>query len=953
MSKLALQRIREAKEQRLITLDLANCGLTELPEELFELTWLEELILTDGWNEYSLKKKRWEEFKSQNTGETNNLKFIHSKIELLKNLRTIIACGKQDAKWDLTDLSPLKDLTALQRLRISSTQVADLSPLKNLTTLQLLYVHSTQVTDLSPLTHLTGLQQISVYSSFVTDLSPLTHLTALQQIWISYTQVRDLSPLTHLNALQQLNVSNTQVYDLSPLTHLNALQQLNVSNTQVRDLSPLTHLNALQIIDVSNTQVRDLSPLTHSITLQGLNISNTQVHDLSPLTYLTALQILSVDSTQVNDLSPLKYLTLLQVLSIGSTQVHDLDPLKDLIGLQLLNISNTRISDLSPLTQLTALQRLYVYDTQVHDLSPLTHLIEKGVPVKWANYAGEEGIFIKDSPLTNPSKEIVEQGNEAILNYWKQIDEQGSENINETKLLIVGEGGTGKTTLFRKLKDHNHNPLTHPTGETHGINILEGLPIGTDFHVNLWDFGGQELQYMTHQFFLTPRALYVLMMDARKESANLAYWFKIISLLGRDNNKKAQLLLVFNKRTGTTGTPQYQDLLKHYEADFDYQFLEVNFAINNFEWDFLKLTIEHRLKALAFGIPRQWVPIREALREEAQINTHITMQRLAEICTLHRVSNEQDQLLVIKTLHILGQVLYFEEKGLRGHLILSPKWAVAGVYAFLEDVHIKEHNGHFTEGEFVKILADKTVDGKRYSEEDAKLILKLITRDQFDICYKSEEGGDYVAAQLLPDNKPPQYTLLPKIMESSVLQFRYQYPTMPKGLISRLIVRLSRKIAIIDGIEVVWKKGAILHIEKDGQICRVLIREDDAESRTSLRQIIIEVTGKPTSLKFALQEIRNEVKYLHERWFGSISADEMVPCCCSACLKSPMPQLYKLENLLKLRRKGLSIPVRCYESAEEVSTQRLLESIYQNSEIEQFDRPFQNLEIEQFDRHLK
>ena len=42
MSELAFKRIREAKEKRLTRLDLGNCGLTELPEELFELTWLEE-----------------------------------------------------------------------------------------------------------------------------------------------------------------------------------------------------------------------------------------------------------------------------------------------------------------------------------------------------------------------------------------------------------------------------------------------------------------------------------------------------------------------------------------------------------------------------------------------------------------------------------------------------------------------------------------------------------------------------------------------------------------------------------------------------------------------------------------------------------------------------------------------------------------------------------------------
>ena len=45
MSELALQRIHEAKQHRLTRLDLGNCGLTELPDELFELTWLSALSL--------------------------------------------------------------------------------------------------------------------------------------------------------------------------------------------------------------------------------------------------------------------------------------------------------------------------------------------------------------------------------------------------------------------------------------------------------------------------------------------------------------------------------------------------------------------------------------------------------------------------------------------------------------------------------------------------------------------------------------------------------------------------------------------------------------------------------------------------------------------------------------------------------------------------------------------
>lgn len=37
MSQLAIDRIRAAKRNNDTVLDLGNCGLTELPDELFEL----------------------------------------------------------------------------------------------------------------------------------------------------------------------------------------------------------------------------------------------------------------------------------------------------------------------------------------------------------------------------------------------------------------------------------------------------------------------------------------------------------------------------------------------------------------------------------------------------------------------------------------------------------------------------------------------------------------------------------------------------------------------------------------------------------------------------------------------------------------------------------------------------------------------------------------------------
>ena len=48
--------------------------------------------------------------------------------------------------------------------------------------------------------------------------------------------------------------------------------------------------------------------------------------------------------------------------------------------------------------------------------------------------------------------------------------------------------------------------------------------------LQLWDFGGQEVFYPTHQFFLTLRAIYLIVfrLDDAKFISNLDYWVHVI-----------------------------------------------------------------------------------------------------------------------------------------------------------------------------------------------------------------------------------------------------------------------------------------------------------------------------------------------------------------------------------------------------------------------------------------
>lgn len=88
----ALALIAEAKRTRATTLDLGNCGLTELPD-LSGLPWLEELILSSRWGEFDLETLKWEDQESRNEGEPNQITSI-AGVKNLVGLKKLIMAGQ-------------------------------------------------------------------------------------------------------------------------------------------------------------------------------------------------------------------------------------------------------------------------------------------------------------------------------------------------------------------------------------------------------------------------------------------------------------------------------------------------------------------------------------------------------------------------------------------------------------------------------------------------------------------------------------------------------------------------------------------------------------------------------------------------------------------------------------------------------------------------------------------
>ena len=97
-----------------------------------------------------------------------------------------------------------------------------------------------------------------------------------------------------------------------------------------------------------------------------------------------------------------------------------------------------------------------------------------------------------------------------------EVGGEGQARLLQAKVLVVGEAQVGKTSLIKQLLElGDFDPVE---SQTHGIITHRwDLPLAErTVRLNMWDFGGQEIMHATHQFFLTKRSLYLLVLDSRQ-----------------------------------------------------------------------------------------------------------------------------------------------------------------------------------------------------------------------------------------------------------------------------------------------------------------------------------------------------------------------------------------------------------------------------------------------------
>ena len=454
--------------------------------------------------------------------------------------------------------------------------------------------------------------------------------------------------------------------------------------------------------------------------------------------------------------------------------------------------------------------------------------------------------------------------------------------LYEAKLLILGEGGAGKTTFANKILDSNYALKEEET--TKGLNVLKWtFPMdgNKQFKVNIWDFGGQEIYHATHQFFLTRRSLYMLVADTRKDDTDFYYWLNIAELLSGGS----PLLIIKNEKQDRHREINERQL----KGQFDSlrQVLATNLATNR-GLEKVSEAIKYHIKELPHigtPLPKTWVRVREQLEKDRR--NYISLEEYLAVCKANGFNETKDSLQLSGYLHDIGVFLHFQDEPLlRRTIILKPRWGTDAVFKVLDSKTVIRNLGRFTRADL-----DGIWDVPEYEDKRDEL-LQLMMR--FKLCYEiPTQKESYIAPQLLTENQP-EY----EWDDKDNLLLRYSYEFMPKGILTQFIVVMNRYIATVNRRSLVWRSGVVLANDRTGA---------EIIEHYGKREIQVRVSGAQS--RDLMTVIRHEMKQIHDT-YRRLKYDELIQCNCTSCKENPEPYFYSIAELMDFRANN-KLEIQC------------------------------------------
>jgi len=660
----------------------------------------------------------------------------------------------------------------------------------------------------------------------------------------------------------------------------------------------------LRILILRDNELVDINTLNKIRKSEVLSLADNDIKDITCLTHLNNLRTLILDLNPIHDISVLASLEKLRDLSLFRTQINNIRSLKNLNNIRSLYLNGNNIKILPE----------WITDFGINITFDSIEEIRKRPKRR------EGGIVISGNDIKTPPVEICRLGRNAIMDWFTA----NKKKLNEIKVLLVGDAKAGKTSLVQRLKYNTYNETQK---QTDGI-IIEPLSFrelntfsnqsklhGTKAY--FWDFGGQEIMSSTHQFFMTNRSVYILLLEARKDAETdkqVRQWMERIKAFGGNSH----VIIVGNKielnRSFGIDTTSLQ---KDYPQVKQY----INVSCKTGEnIEDLKSILEDCIpQAELFDteIDERWIAIKNELQEFTEEKYKLSHGQFIAICNKHELleSNQQNQ--CIQFLNDLGIVLHFDEIYLSEYYVLDPLWVTAGVYRILTSEIAATNKGIINTDNLTHIVNEEIKQKHQtkhiatiatvYSPNECRFLADIMA--QFKLSYYSDHRQKILIPDLL-DKETPKEESERFANADEKLSLIYEYKYLPSAVIHRLTVALK------NDIEKAWRTGVTLK-------CRANI---DAEAIifTSGNMIRIIVLGNHKQKREYLSIIRYTLDEINVGFKIDVT------------IRIPLPEYeeysVKYDHLLKMERRG-DVTYENLDIEVEFNISRLLDGIATKEQV--------------------
>ncbi len=840
-----------------------------------------------------------------------------SSIAKLTNLTSLDLSDNQIVSWSF-----LEKLTKLTSLELRNNKISDASAVAKLTSITSLDLRNNKISNASFLEKLTKLTSLELRNNKISDASAVAKLTSLTSLGLRNNKISNASFLKNLTDLIFLDLLNNKISDASSVTKLTSLTSLDLSHNEISDASFLTKLTKLTSLNLIGNQISDWSFAAKLTNLTSLNLSHNKISDASFLENLTNLTSLDLSYNKISDASFLENLTSLTSLDLSYNKISEYCFVKKLKIKEIINIfpinpyklsgeSYTAISELfpnNPKSLKELINNTFIISDSLfyHSVNDFDELIieetDKDQEVATLFDKKIPGLLIRTDNITDPPPSVIKQGHQAILEYFRQKEKTGAAPLLEAKLILLGDGRAGKTSLANRMLN---KPLPQEADRTPGVEIIigeYGFPTANGpFKLHIWDFAGQDKYKPLHQFFYTEDAVYVMVADSGNAQTDFDDWLQTAELFGTGS----PLLVVLNEFREGIGYGIFD--AEHWKKRFPHLLKEVHLTnlLTGQGLEVIQKDIRHFAEKLPHtqqAYPRNWAAIREELERRRDEN-FISFTEYLKICREHDLHTKESALILSGILHKIGVCLHYQQSDLlRQHVILKNEWATQAVYKILEDQQVAEvKKGFFCPEDLRRVWSEEA-----YCEMRPQLLALM---QQFRMAYPLPNSQEYVTPPLLPPAPPPGW----EFPAGEALELYVEYELLPKALLTQFIV--VRHTDIDCGRTLVWRNGVVLRWSAD-TLAEVVKTKSQGRDAFYVRARGSNRKGLLTSLLKTLRDLHGEYK--------GIKFAELVPCPCRGCREKRNKQHYfDFDNLRNRLERGRRV-VECDKSLEEIELVKLL-----------------------------